>query len=166
MPTDAHPPAGPAHAREFPFAAGTGAVSVAFAAHRRAPVTGDHIDLFIGSAATPPPDPDARVARTFRLATSAFAAGAPSPGIVDAVELEPHRAEYLSLERPRELSDGRGNVEPLRRETGVAAVHDDRLELHCGAWSAFAERVDSARWRFTFRLVEGGRSTCPSTSNR
>ena len=156
MPSDAHPPSGPASAREFPFAAGTGAVTVAFAAHRRAPVVGDHIDLFIGPRAAPAADPDARVARTFRLATTAFAGSGPVPGIFEAVELEPHRAEYLALGRPRELSNGRGCIEPLRADAGVATVHDDRFDLHCGGWSAFAECVDLARWRFTFRLVEAG----------
>lgn len=157
MTPDAQPPAPPALPREFPLADGEGAVALAASLHLDAPSVGSHIDLFLG-----PPDAaargrDARVARTYRLPLSAFAARGRKPepvaGTYDAMELEPHRAEYLALEAPRELPEGRGRVEPILRATGRAMVRGSTLEATWNGWCARLSRVDGARWTIELRAA-------------
>jgi hypothetical protein len=143
---EAQPPARPALPREFPFADGEGAVAIAASRHLDAPVVGSHIDLFLGPDPAAAHDRDARVARTYRLPLAAFAADAPIAGTYDAVELEPHRSEYLRLDSPRELSDGRGRVEPILRASGRAVVRGPMFEALWGRWRARGVRIDAARW--------------------
>lgn len=94
------------------------AARVAVARHERAP-DGDHLDLFVGPAE--PCDPDARVVRCWRLPLSAWSAEGLACGRFAAREIAPHRAEYLWLAEARDLSDGRGRVEPLARGAGLAS---------------------------------------------
>jgi hypothetical protein len=143
---ESQPPAPSAFPRGFPLADGEGAVAIAASRHLDAPVVGSHIDLFLGPASAMAHDRDARVVRTYRLPLAAFAANAPAAGIYDAVELEPHRSEYLSLKAPRELSDGRGRVEPILCATGRAVVRGSMFEASWGGWRARGARVDAARW--------------------
>lgn len=79
---------------------------------------GDHVDLFVGPVGEA--DPDARIARCWRLPIEAWRAEGLANGRFAATEIELHRAAYLSIAEPRELSGGRGRVEPLAR--GVAEV--------------------------------------------
>lgn len=79
---------------------------------------GDHLDLFVGPVGEA--DPDARVARCWRLPIEAWRAEGLANGRFAAMEIELHRAAYLSIAEPRELSGGRGRVEPLAR--GAAEV--------------------------------------------
>lgn len=153
MTPDAQPPAQPAFPREFPLAPGEGAVAVAASRHLDAPAVGSHIDLFLGPSDAAARDRDARIARAYRLPLSAFAEGAPVAGTYDAVELEPHRAEYLVLEAPRELSEGRGRVEPILRATGRATVRGSTLEANWNGWCARLSRVDGARWTIELRAA-------------
>jgi hypothetical protein len=148
MASDPQPPANAALPSEFPLAAGDGAVAIALARHLDAPIAGSHIDLFLGPADAPIRDPDARIARAFRLPLCAWDADAPAAGIHPAVELEPHRAEYLGLDVPRELSRGRGRIEPLARFRGHAAVGRDGIEVRWAGWRARGRRVGVEDWRF------------------
>jgi hypothetical protein len=143
---EAQPPARPALPREFPLADGEGAVAIAASRHLDAPVVGSHIDLFLGPDSAAAHDRDARVARAYRLPLAAFAADAPIAGTYDAVELEPHRSEYLTLDSPRELSDGRGRVEPILRASGCAVVRGSMFEAFWGRWRVRGVRIDAARW--------------------
>lgn len=93
------------------------AVRVAIVRHERAP-GGDHLDLFIGPAEAT--DPDARVARCWRLPLAAWTAEGLTHGRFAATEIALHRADYLSLDSARELSDNRGRVVPLARGPGHA----------------------------------------------
>lgn len=129
----------------FPFAAGDGEVAIGLVLHRDAPDAGTHIDLFVGPPASP--SPDARVARAFRLPLAACAAGTPCAGSFDSVELEPHRAEYLSLHGPRDLSGGRGRVEPILATLGRAQIRAHGFELRWDGWTARGERIAATRWR-------------------
>lgn len=88
------------------------AVRVAVARHSGAR-DGDHLDLFVGPVGDA--GPDARVARCWRLPLEAWRAEGLAEGRFAATEIALHRAEYLSIAAPRELSDGRGRVEPLAR---------------------------------------------------
>ncbi|MBI1304293.1 MAG: hypothetical protein GC172_10990 [Phycisphaera sp.] len=123
----------------------------------------DHLDLFIGpDQAT---DPDARIARSYRLPLEARAGDSIRVGSHDAMELEPHRAEYLALAGPRELSDGRGRVEPVfsaRARGEIAANRFDLAVDHAdgplrlrgargqdGRWTVEAHRHDGAGTRRT-----------------
>jgi hypothetical protein len=101
---------------------------VALALHTGAAGVADHLDLFIGPDACA--DRDARIARTYRLPLAALQAGSLREGIHDAVELEAHRAEYLALASPRELSGNRGRVEPLFSARAGGEVAQDRFLLH------------------------------------
>lgn len=150
MTADSQTPARPAFPREFPFADGAGAVSVALARHVDAPVAGSHVDLFLGPADAAAHGRDSRVARTYRLPLSAWSGDRPAAGIHDAVELDPHRAEYLVLESPRQLPHGRGRVEPLARWRGHATVDGSSIEIRCSGWRARCERVGAADWRIEF----------------
>lgn len=91
----------------------------------------DHLDLFVGPDAWV--DPDARVARTYRLPLAALQAGSLREGIREAiheaVELEPHRAEYLALASARELSGARGRVEPVFSARAFGELAEDRFLL-------------------------------------
>jgi len=84
----------------------------------------DHLDLFVGPAAAvgAGADPDARVVRSWRLPLAAWDAASEglACGRFAATETEAHRAEYLTLAEPRELSGGRGRVVPLARGAGIA----------------------------------------------
>lgn len=122
-------------------------MAVAACRHLDAPVVGSHIDLFLGPVSNAAADHDARIARAFRLPLAAFAGRAPAAGMYEAVELEPHRAEYLALESPRELSDGRGRVEPLLGALGHAHILADRFELEWKGWRARGARTGHAQWR-------------------
>lgn len=153
MTLDAQPPAPPAFPREFPLADGEGAVAVAASRHLDAPAVGSHIDLFLGPADAATRDRDARVARAYRLPLSAFAEDAPVAGTYDAVELEPHRSEYLVLDSPRALSEGRGRVEPILRAIGRASVRGAMLEATWNGWRARLSRVDGARWTIELRAA-------------
>ncbi|MEY3027564.1 MAG: hypothetical protein RLZZ238_2461 [Planctomycetota bacterium] len=77
-----------------------------------------HLDLFVGPVDCV--DPDARVARSWRLPLGAWTSEGPVAGRFAAVETPPHRAAYLSIAAPVELSDGRGSVTPLASGTGTA----------------------------------------------
>lgn len=79
---------------------------------------GDHLDLFVGPVGEG--DSDVRVARCWRLPLEAWRAEGLANGRFAATEIELHRAAYLSIAEPRELSGGRGRVEPLAR--GAAEV--------------------------------------------
>jgi hypothetical protein len=155
---DAQPPARPALPREFPLLAGAGAVTIAASLHLDAPVVGSHIDLFLGPADAATRDRDARIARSYRLPLSAFAArptaSVPVAGIYDAVELDPHRAEYLALDLPRQLSGDRGRVEPLMQAIGRATVRDDGFEVRWNGWTARGTRIDVSRWRIELSPTE------------
>lgn len=95
----------------------------------------DHLDLFVGPDAWV--DPDARVARTYRLPLAALQAASLRErigegireAIHDAVELEPHRAEYLALASARELSGARGRVEPVFSARAFGELAEDRFLL-------------------------------------
>lgn len=80
--------------------------------------SGDHLDLFVGplSAASP----EVRSVRCWRLPLAAWGAEGLAVGRFAAEEIALHRAEYLELTAPRELSGGRGRVEPLARGGGTA----------------------------------------------
>ena len=129
-------------------------MSVAASRHLDAPVVGNHIDFFLGPAASAAHDRDARIARTYRLPLAAFAADAPVAGTYEAVELEPHRAEYLTLDAPRELSAGRGRVEPILRATGRASVHASAFEAEWDGWCARGARIEGRRWRIELARSE------------
>jgi hypothetical protein len=148
------PPARPAFPREFPLANGTGAVAIAASRHLDAPTVGSHIDLFLGPEDAAARDPDARAARAYRLPLAAFAANSPRAGVYDAVELELHRAEYLALGTARQLSDGRGRVEPLMQAIGRATVRDDGFEVRWNEWTARGTRIDVSRWRIELSPTE------------
>jgi len=79
---------------------------------------GDHLDLFVGPVGEG--DSHVRVARCWRLPLEAWRAEGLANGRFAATEIELHRAAYLSIAEPRELSGGRGRVEPLAR--GAAEV--------------------------------------------
>ena len=79
---------------------------------------GDHLDLFVGPVGEG--DSDVPVARCWRLPLEAWRAEGLANGRFAATEIELHRAAYLSIAEPRELSGGRGRVEPLAR--GAAEV--------------------------------------------
>lgn len=132
----------------FPLGAGRGAVTVACALHRMSPDSSSHVDFFIGPATAR--DRDARVARTFRLPLAACAGGRIVAGSFDAVELPPHRAEYLALDGPRELTDGRGRVEPIFARDGRAAASDGEFEARWEHWIATGRRVAGERWTIHF----------------
>ena len=83
---------------------------------------GDHLDLFVGPLSSA--GPDARSARCWRLPLAAWRAEGLAVGRFAAQEIALHRAEYLELAAPRELSDGRGRVEPLTRGAGTATLGD------------------------------------------
>jgi hypothetical protein len=86
---------------------------------------GDHFDILL--AVREPRDADDRACATWRCAVDPGTAG---PGQVLEVEpIAPHRALYLRLAAPRELGDGRGRVEPVRR----------------GAWRRIGEAIE-CRW--------------------
>ena len=103
------------------LAASADAVRVAVVRHE---VDDGHLDLFVGPAAAvgAGADPDARVVRSWRLPLAAWDAASEglACGRFAATETEAHRAEYLTLAEPRELSGGRGRVVPLARGAGVA----------------------------------------------
>jgi hypothetical protein len=149
---DAQPPAPPA----FPIADGTGAVTVAFARHLDAPAVGDHIDLFIGPAARFGSavrfEAAAHVARTYRLPIDACSADGLVAGIYDAVELPPHRAEYLELDAARELSGGRGRIEPVLRAQGHATVCADGFDARLPGFRARGVRTAGAAWRIELSI--------------
>lgn len=153
MTADAQPPAQPALPREFPFVDGEGAATIAVSRHLDAPAVGSHIDLFLGPADAAARDGDARIARAYRLPLEAFAADAPVAGTYGAVELEPHRSEYLVLMSPRQLSGGRGRVEPILRAIGCATVRGPVLKATWDGWSARGARIDAARWSIELRRV-------------
>lgn len=90
-------------------------VRVAVSRHERA-ADGDHLDLFVGPADAR--DPDARVARCWRLPLQAWSAEGLACGRFAAREIAAHRAEYLWLTEARELSDARGRVVPLAHGSG------------------------------------------------
>ncbi len=115
---------------------------VALAVHAAGSVP-DHLDLFIGPEASP--DPDARVAHAYRLPLEARAAGSIREGTYEAMELEPHRAEYLALAAPRELSGGRGRVEPVFSAAARGSIGAGRFELRIGAAPAAPLRIRGAR---------------------
>lgn len=99
-------------------------VRIAVVRHERA-ADGDHLDLFVGPRGA---EADARVARSWRLPLAAWRARSPTvdcteglaEGRFAAVPTPPHRAEYLDLRQPRELSEGRGRVVPLAAADGEA----------------------------------------------
>lgn len=93
-------------------------VRVAVVRHERA-AEGDHLDLFVGPRGA---EADARVARSWRLPLAAWRAEGPATGRFAAVPTPPHRAEYLDLRLPRELSEGRGRVVPLAAGDGKAGA--------------------------------------------
>lgn len=131
---DASPDLGQTTSRglRFPFAAGAGRVAVALVRHEGAAAVGfaPHIDLFVARAEDADfargADRNARCARTFRIPLGVVAARPDAPmliaGSYDAVEIEPHRAEYLALGGRRELSGGRGAVTPVASGVGSAQV--------------------------------------------
>jgi len=104
----------------------------------------DHLDLFIGPEACA--DPDARIARTYRLPRAALEAGSLRQGNIDAVELEPHRAEYLALASARELSGGRGRVEPVFSARAIGEIAEDGFLLRLDG-TAPPLRIRGARER-------------------
>lgn len=162
MTPDAQPPARPALPHGFPLADGEGAVAVAVSRHLDAPVVGSHIDLFLGPADAATRGRDDRVARTYRLPLAAFAATTPVAGTYDAVELEPHRSEYLVLDAPRDLSDGRGRVEPLARAVGHAIVRGPSLEATWEGWRARGARIDGARWTIELSPMPHDETSAPA----
>ena len=86
---------------------------------------GDHFDILL--AVREPRDADDRACATWRCAIDPGTAG---PGQVLEVEpIAPHRALYLRLASPRDLGEGRGRVEPVRR----------------GAWRRTGEEIE-CRW--------------------
>jgi len=117
---------------------------VALALHTGAAGVADHLDLFIGPDACA--DRDARIARTYRLPLAAIEAGSLRAGTHDAVELEPHRAEYLALASARELSGGRGRVEPVFSARAIGEVAQDGFLLRLDG-TAPPLRVRGARER-------------------
>jgi len=110
MPDDANPPA--------IGASGGEPVRVAVSLHEAA-AGGDHLDLFVGPARSG--SPDDRTARCWRLPCSAWTPEGFARGRFAALEIAPHRAEYLELTEPRTLSDGRGRVIPLSSGAGWMA---------------------------------------------
>jgi hypothetical protein len=70
------------------------------------------------------------------------------------VELELHRAEYLALGTARQLSDGRGRVEPLMQAIGRATVRDGGFEVRWNEWTARGTRIDVSRWRIELSPTE------------
>jgi hypothetical protein len=116
----------------FPFAAGAGRIAVALVRHEGAAAAGfaPHIDLFLARAEDADfargADRNARCARTFRIPLGVVATRPDAPTLIagryDAVEIEPHRAEYLALDGRRELSSGRGEVTPVASGVGSAQV--------------------------------------------
>ena len=127
----------------------------ALALHTQATGVADHLDLFIGDAACA--DADARVARTYRLPLEAREARALRPGKHGAVELEPHRAEYLALASGRELSGGRGRVEPVFTSLAYGEIVEDRFVLRLEETAPPLElrgvRDRDARWTITVGLA-------------
>jgi hypothetical protein len=143
----------------FPFGLGSGPVCLAIARHERSPDAEDHLDLFIGAWLRDDVwNPDARVARTFRLPLSAWVGGEPSPGLYHAVELTAHRAEYLELVSQRVLSDGRGVVSPVARAVGFAHVAANAVECHWDGWRMQLERHADPTWRVHIARSEGATS--------
>jgi len=108
------------------------AVRVAVARHTGAR-DGDHLDFFVGPVGDA--GSDAPVARCWRLPLEAWRAEGLAEGRFAAREIALHRAEYLSIATPRELSDGRGRVEPLARGHAVAIVGASPGSTLTVAWS-------------------------------
>jgi hypothetical protein len=148
---DASPDLGPTTSRglRFPFAAGAGRVALALVRHEGAAAAGfaPHVDLFLAREEDADfargADRNARCARTFRIPLGAVAARPDAPPLIagsyDAVEIEPHRTEYLALDGRRELSGGRGVVTPVASGVGIAQVAESgAVEVD---WPAFARRL-------------------------
>ena len=108
------------------------AVRVAVARHTGAR-DGDHLDFFVGPVGDA--GPDARVARCWRLPLEAWRAEGLAEGRFAATEIALHRAEYLSIAAPRELSDGRGRIEPLARGRACATVGASRGSTLTVRWT-------------------------------
>jgi hypothetical protein len=133
----------------FPFAAGAGRVAVALVRHEGAAAAGfaPHVDLFLARAEDADfargADRNARCVRTFRIPLGVVAARPDAPTLIagryDAVEIEPHRAEYLALDGRRELSGGRGVVTPVASGVGSAQVAESGAVVI--EWSALACRL-------------------------
>ncbi len=137
----------------FPFSDGAGEVRVQLLAHTVAAAM--HLDFLVAARADADgADPDARIARAWRLPCEAFSEGALAAGEFDALELPPHRAFYLTLAEPVELSGGRGLVEPTTRFETHAEVRQrgDFLAIHCAAATISAARAHLEHWRFTVHL--------------
>lgn len=140
------PPDPPMLARGFPFVDGEGAIAISAALHADAPAVGGHVDFFLGPPASAMLDPNARVARTFRLPLAIWCGGGLAPGIHAAMELEPHRAEYLTLASARELSGGRGTVLPLFRAEGFGRVTGHAIECRWRGGLVRLTRGADAGW--------------------
>ena len=151
IPGNERPAASP-HASEVgpPRSAGSprSPLRVVLARHEGAP-TGDHLDLFVGAdpGDGAAPDPDAPIARTWRLATEVWQGGTFVRGTHDAERLAPHRALYLALDAPRELDGGRGRVVPLAACRATGAIDADRIELHLPDRVLTLVSMNGSRWQ-------------------
>lgn len=122
-----------------------------------------HLDLFVGPVDCV--DPDARVARSWRLPLGAWTSEGPVAGRFAAVETPPHRAAYLSIAAPVELSDGRGSVTPLASGTGTAraakggAGAEPEGEPEAAAEGNNELRIDAFGHRFALVPRGGGNWT-------
>jgi len=120
---------------------------------------GRHFDLLL--AVREPAGPDDRACATWRCGAdpSALMAG----GSCASEPIDDHRAAYLSLEGPCELSGGRGSVRPAARGRWRAgAAGAGRVPGAAGApraSEAFEMEWTAGRGarRMTLRFAEGGR---------
>ncbi len=137
---------------DFPFTEGVAVARLAIARHTRG-LSADHLDIFLGSATAT--DPDARIARTWRVpCTAATQTGRDSalvPGMYAAEEIAPHRAAYLSLdtnlEKSIELSEGRGIVEPLLITHCLAQVGTNVVRLATDVFRITLTMREDTRWQ-------------------
>jgi len=93
-------------------------VRVALSLHEGAP-DGDHLDLFLGPAASA--GPDDLTARCWRLPCAAWGTEGLAQGRFAATEIARHREEYLELAAPKVLAGSRGRAVPLARGIGWMA---------------------------------------------
>ena len=117
-------------------------VPVRVAVARHETTDGDHLDLFVGPAAAIDGDPDARVARTWRLPLEAWDAEHLACGRFAAVAIDPHRAAYLALATARTLADGRGRVVPLLRGGGWADALPEAADAPPLGLSILGRRIE------------------------
>ena len=101
-------------------------VRVALVSHLGARSCADHLDLFMGPLIA---EPDALVARGWRLPLTAWNGSCLLAGSYAAIELPAHRARYLELAAPSELSDHRGVVTPLWTSVAAADMQEHRVTL-------------------------------------